>query len=150
MTLKKFRLAYLLVVVLSVATVYAIADFNQGTPLELSDAQMQQLSGRGHTQRAVCIVAVTGTNCPTSCVPKNSILIPNGVEMSLRNWRNVNFVRRGTYFGQGYGCDITGNPSDWCNTSSLETFCTYELFAVEECEVVVDEYHSDFPLECEP
>ena len=145
MTLQKFRLAYLLVVVLTVTTVYAIADLNQGMPLELSDSEMQELSGQ--LQNYVCIIAVTSTNCPTSCTHINSTVLDE-VRADLRP--PATSVKRRRFYGVGYDCDYTGNPSDWCNRSDFSAFCRYKMYSDEDCILFLRNRDVEYRLDCDP
>lgn len=120
MTLQKFRLAYLLVVVLTVTTVYAIADFNQGMSLELSDAQMQQLSGADSRWKHVCYVTAGSAECYIQCTLE--YILPD--EWAIRK----------TYYGSTYFCRKTNDPNDWCNLSNWGTFCRMDIHDNDMCD----------------
>ncbi len=129
MTLQKFRLAYLLVVVLTVTTVYAIADFNQGTPLELSDSEMQELLGAKPPESRYkwkCEIWADSDNCSTDCIA------PNGVGINEKP-AGTTRVNGGIYFGKTYGCQFTGSPANWCNRSDWGTSCSYQAYDDQQC-----------------
>ena len=135
MTLQKFRLTYLLVVVLSVTTVYAIADFNQGTPLELSDAQMQQL--RGQDWKFECDAFGNEADCDVGCVHDAA-----GAEAWIK-------MQPGGFKGPVYRCVWTGNVNDFCNLSNYGTFCAYNTFTAN-CVVQIGTWNDMDYLDCEP
>ena len=133
MTLQKFRLAYLLVVVLTVTTVYAIADFNQVTPLELSDSEMQELSGAASQYRARCKIQYTGLNCPTGCTDIDAVVISHPVAEK---------VKRNVFWSSTYRCEST-QLYTFCNRSSYEKWCTFRLYDDNECLQAHDIGHKD-------
>ena len=129
MTLQKFRLAYLLVVVLTVTTVYAIADFNQGTPLELSDSEMQELLGAKTPQshyRWRCEIWADSANCTTACVNPSTM----GVNEKPAGTTRVN---GGIFFDKMYGCEFTGSTDHWCNVSNWGKSCSYQAYDDQQC-----------------
>ena len=134
MTLQKFRLAYLLVAVLSVTTVYAIADFNQGTPLELSDVQMQQL--RGQAWKFECDRFGNGDDCDAGC----------SYDIRPEAWIKK---KPGGYHGPSWKCNWTADPNHFCNLSSYGVYCEYETFTAN-CIVKIGTWDDMDYLDCEP
>ncbi len=134
MTLQKFRLVYLLVVVLSVTTVYATVDFNQGMPLELSDAQMQQLRGQDWTYE--CDQYGGEDDCEVGCV----------WNLDPEAWTKR---KPNGYVGPVYTCVWTGDPNDFCNLSNFGVYCKYNTYTAN-CIVQIGTWDDSDYLDCEP
>jgi len=133
MTVRKFWIAYLLVIAFTLTTVYVVVGNKEEMSLVLSDTQMQKIvgsAGAGALQGYVC-------NNVDGCDPKETgTCIPSGSKGYIYQSVTSKEV-----------CDFTNDDNDYCNQSNWTTTCKEFKYDDNDCQTLNTmeplEYYTD-------